>query len=88
MSERLETAMKYDEQKNSPMLKRSIEDIQQYWKDNNDIIFTMTNHGVLDELSREIRALNPDRVENSLFKIRATLNVFYENQRITFSNIF
>ncbi len=88
MSEKLVIANSYDKEDNEEMLKASIDDIQQYWLENNDILFTLTNHGVLDELSKDIRAINPDNVDNSLYKVNAMLNVFYENERITLSNIF
>ena len=87
MTYRIDTAISYGEN-NDSRLDEAVDEIQNYWCRHNDLIFTLTNHGVLDDLSAHIRALNKNDLGNDLNKIKAILTVFYENQRITPANIF
>ncbi len=87
MSERVDAAIEY-QKVGDGRLESAVEEIKDYWFKNNDLIFTLTNHGVLDMLSADIRSLETSELENDLNEVKAMLNVFYENQRITFANIF
>lgn len=87
MSTRIKQAQEY-ENGDEEQLRAAIDEIKRYWYEKNDMIFTMTNHGVLDELSASVRSLNADRLDNRLYEVEARLNVFYENQKITLANIF
>ena len=87
MNGRIEQAIVYSDNKDE-RLDSQIKDIKEYWYKHNDLIFTLTNHEVLDDLSAVIRSLDTKHADESLRKAKATLEVFYENQRITLSNIF
>lgn len=71
-------------------LEAAISGIQTYWKKNNDLLFTIADHGVLDELGTGIRSLDAydDDIEGTLSELKAVNKVFYENQKITMANIF
>lgn len=86
MSSRIESAKTHEQ--NDAQFKKDVDEIQRYWQQHNDLMFTITNHGVLDDLSAVIRALTPVSKEEDLNKAQAILNVFYENQKITLANIF
>lgn len=64
-----------------------VNDVVDYWDEKNDLIYTLTNHIALDDLSAAIHALKKADEKPDLEKVRALLTVFYENQRITFANI-
>ena len=87
LSEKISAAERY-EKDGDAQLSEAISDIQDYWQKHNDLIFTLTNHGVLNDLSSEIHSLNTENAKEGLPKTRAFLIAFYENQRITFANIF
>ena len=84
MSTKLDTAIVCAE----PDKEAAVKSVKEYWGKNNNLIFTFTNHGVLDELSALIRSADSKSPNDDLRKARATLEVFYENQKITFANIF
>ena len=87
MNKRIDTAVAYEET-NDERLGEAVRDIQKYWGAHNDLIFTLTNHIVLNELSTAVRSINSEGTADDLMLVRAWLKVFYENQRITLSNIF
>lgn len=65
------------------------ERLLKYWQDKNDILYAFTDHKMLDSLSDSINSLEQtDEKEKTLIEIKAKAKTFYENQRITFSNIF
>lgn len=68
----------------------SIDNIQQYWEKNNDILFVIFEHNNLDNLAVEIRALNPkdDSVKSALKTVQAHNIVFYQNMKASLTNIF
>lgn len=66
-------------------------ELKQYWNEKNDTVYIFSPHDMLDELAQEINALDDEMSEDTkkaLTEIRATSKVYYENQRITLSNIF
>lgn len=79
------------EQYESPEdLADAIKNIQNYWDDNNDLLFTLADHSVLDDLGTSIRSLDPndEDVKSVMAEIKALNDVFYENEKITLANIF
>ena len=69
-------------------LKEKTDEIKNYWDKNNNLLFMLTNHGELADLSADIRALDENDERDDLREIRARLKIFYENQRISPANIF
>jgi hypothetical protein len=67
-----------------------VEGLQEYWDKNNNLIFSFSEHSVLDDLSQKIEELNPndEEIKSALTEVRALNKVYYENQRISLSNIF
>lgn len=61
----------------------------EYWGKRNDMLYAFTDHKMLDSLSDSINSLkDTDEKEKTMIEIKAKAKTFYENQRITFSNIF
>jgi hypothetical protein len=87
LNNKISSAQKYT---GTDEMQTAVDNIKKYWDKNNDILFTIADHGVLDDLSAQIRSLNvkDDDIQNNLAQIKALLKVFYENQRVTISNIF
>ncbi len=78
-----------EETKNDRVRDEKIKELQDYWKRKNDFLFMFSEHGGLDELGGAIRSL--ERAHNMRSEIEETRNkvvVYYENERITFANIF
>lgn len=66
-------------------------ELKEYWENKNDTVYIFSHHDVLDDLAQLISALDDEKNEqtkNELSEIQAVAKVYYENQRITFSNIF
>lgn len=65
--------------------------IQEYWREQNDRIYIFSSHDMLDEISHSIEQLpdeKNDETKNALNEIRAFVKAYYENQKISLSNIF
>lgn len=63
--------------------------IVEYWDKRNDILYAFSDHKALDNLSEAIHELEDnDDKKIALNEIRAISKTYYENQRITLSNIF
>lgn len=87
---KIETAQNYAEKENKEQLNNSINEIKKYWDKNNELLCTIADHGVLDDLGTEINSLNaddPEEAKNSLKTSKALTKIFYENQRTSFANI-
>lgn len=71
-------------------LEASIKNIKACWKNYNSILFSVSDHGVLDDLGAEIRAIDieDEDIASELSQIKALNEVFYENQRISLANVF
>lgn len=67
-----------------------VNNIKKYWDKNNNLLFTIADHGVLDDLSTAIRSLDAkdEELKKDLTEVKSITKVFYENQKITFANIF
>ncbi|HBA93151.1 MAG TPA: hypothetical protein DCZ02_00885 [Ruminococcaceae bacterium] len=66
-------------------------ELKEYWKEKNDSVYIFSHHDMLDELAQSIEALDEEKNEQTgpaLDVIKAIVKVYYENQRITMSNIF
>lgn len=69
----------------------SPKELKEYWEAKNDSVYVFSNHDMLDELAQSIEALDGEKNEQTdpaLDVIKAIVKVYYENQRITMSNIF
>lgn len=67
------------------------EELKEYWKEKNDSVYIFSHHDMLDELAQSIEELDEEKSEQTgpeLDAIKAIVKVYYENQRITLSNIF
>lgn len=69
--------------------KSAIEELKKFWESHNDILFAISNHTALDELSTSIDQLQPDseEVDRELDEVESANSTYYENQRAIFSNI-
>lgn len=66
-------------------------ELKEYWKEKNDTAYIFSPHDMLDELAQSINALDDDpnaETKKDLNYVRSINKVYYENQRITPSNIF
>ena len=63
-------------------LKRELDGMKEYWDKNNDILFTLSNHTVPDELAAKIRSCTADdeNIESTVSDIRALNMIIYENR--------
>lgn len=70
----------------------SLNDIHEYWNDKNDILFALCQHDMLDDLSVSIHEMHAtkdkEKIKSALTNVKAQNRTFYENQKITISNIF
>ncbi len=71
--------------------KENIQKIKKYWDKKNDILYSICQHDMLDEMSISINQListdDEEEIKSALIDIKAQNYTFYENQRVTFSNI-
>lgn len=87
---RITTAITAAETKDAAALEAAVASLQQYWGKHNNLLCTLSNHTVPDELGARIRSIRTESGDLlvELESIRAFNEVLYENQRITFANIF
>lgn len=65
------------------------DELVDYWHRRNNIIYAFSDHKVLDTLTEAINELETaEDKKYALTEIRAITKTYYENQRISFSNIF
>ncbi|MBQ9531117.1 MAG: DUF4363 family protein [Eubacterium sp.] len=84
----LEQAQEFEEAKDSENRNKKIDELQSYWKSRNDFLFAFSEHSTLDELAQYIRSLKAAHsMKSSLEETKALVLVFYEDARISFSNI-
>ena len=71
--------------------KERLEAIHEYWNKKNDVLYAMCQHDMLDELSVSIHEMNnsqdEEAIKGALTDAKAQNYTFYENQKITLSNI-
>lgn len=69
--------------------KKDTDGLYNYWSEKNDTLYAFADHKILDSLSDSINTLkDTNEKEKALIEIKAKAKTYYENQRITFSNIF
>ena len=63
---------------------------QKLWENNNELLFTIANHSALNELGQRIRAMNDysTNKQELIAEAKAWTLIFYENEKISFANIF
>jgi hypothetical protein len=67
---------------------KAINSINEYWQDNNDILYSIANHGSLDDLGESIKLLKKeDDKEIAVEEVKSALDNFYKNNNISISNI-
>ena len=85
----LEQAQEYDKKDNSEKRDEKIKEIQKYWEEKNDFLFTFSEHETLDELALNIRSLKEaHNTKSALAETKALVIIFYEDQKISPANIF
>ena len=84
----LEQAQRFEKEKNENGRNQKIEELQSYWKKRNDFLFAFSEHGGLDELAENIRSLKEaHNMKSALAETKALVKIYYENERISFSNV-
>lgn len=69
-------------------------ELTSYWEKKHKLMTALIEHGELDTTSVMINALSDlsenkkDELEKELIDIKNEMNIIYENQRISFGNIF
>ena len=65
--------------------------IKDYWRKHNDKIYIFSSHDMLDEIAQCVEMLpdkKDDNTKNALNELRAFIRSYYENQKLSPSNIF
>lgn len=65
--------------------------IKEYWKKHNDRIYVFSSHDMLDEIAKSVEMLPDEKdndTKNALSELRAYVKAYYENQKLSPSNIF
>ena len=84
----LEQAQECEKKKDSKGRNEKIDELQGYWKKRNDFLFAFSEHGGLDELAENIRSLKmAHNMKSALAETKALVNIYYENEKISFSNV-
>lgn len=71
---------------------QAVKEITEIWKKKNNTLYAFSQHDLLEHLAENIEQLNSqtekDEIKSALTEIRAQNNVYYQNHKLTFSNIF
>lgn len=66
--------------------------IIELWNKKNNTLYAFSQHDLLEHLAENIEQLNSkkdkEKIKNALTEVRAQNNVYYQNHKMTFSNIF
>lgn len=65
--------------------------IKDYWRKHNDKIYIFSSHDMLDEIAKSVEMLSDEKnsdTKNALNELRAFVKSYYENQKLSPSNIF
>ena len=85
----IEQAQELEEAKQSDKRDRKIDEIQEYWKQKNNFLFTFSEHETLDDLALNIRSLKEaHNMKSELSQTKTLVIIYYENERITLANVF
>lgn len=90
LTAQIEEAKAAAQNENEKELENKIKSIKSNWEKKNSCLFAFSDHSALDDLASSIRSLQADSddIKDALEETRALVLVFYENQRITFANVF
>ena len=68
----------------------STREIAKLWSEKNDVLYAVGEHAQLDTIAVSIRSMpyNKDDEKKELRSLRAMLKAYYENERVSLSNIF
>ena len=84
----LTQAQKYEKENNKTLRNEKIEELQNYWQKKNDFLFAFSEHGGLDELAENIRSLKmAHNMKSALAETKALVGIYYENEKLSFSNV-
>lgn len=71
---------------------QSVKEITKLWNEKNNTLYAFSQHDLLEHLAENIEQLSSkkekDEIKSALSEIRAQNNVYYQNHKMTFSNIF
>ncbi len=87
---KLDSAQEYAEAKDTKNMKKEIDELTSYWEKSHIVLCSIGEHNDIDELSTEIKSLNTkseDEIKNALDETKARIDIYYENQKLTFANI-
>lgn len=87
---KLDSAQEYAEIKDTKNMKKEIDELTSYWEKSHIILCSIGEHNDIDELSTEIKSLNTkseDEIKNALDETKARIDIYYENQKMSFANI-
>ncbi len=70
--------------------KSSVEKIKRFWNRNDSIYYVIWDHSAVNDLALEINALdsNSDEIKKDLADIKNAGKALYDNERLSFDNIF
>ena len=90
MSEKISAAeAALDNNKQKEYVKQTKE-IAKLWNDKNDLLYAVSEHGILDSVAVQIRSMpyGEGDEKKELHSLRAQLFAYYENEKISLANIF
>ena len=73
---------------------KACDDLINYWNKNYIFMSSTIDHGLLDDTSVTINSLdeyiknNSDELENQLITVKNEINNIYNNQKLSFGNVF
>ena len=89
MNESITTAESAIKQSDKEEYKKAADEMSALWKKKNDILYAVGEHAKLDDIALQINSLPYENGEElkELHSLRAQLYDYYENEKISFSNI-
>ena len=90
MSEKISTAEAALDNNDYRLYEENTQDIEKLWSDKNDFLYAFGEHRDLDSIAVLIRSMPYDKkdAKKELRSLKAQLYAYYENERISFSNVF
>ena len=76
--------------KNREEYKKATAEIEKLWRDKNDLLYATGEHSALDGIAVLVRSMPYDENEEikELHSLRAQLFSYYQNEKISLSNVF
>lgn len=89
ISEKISTAETALDKNDIMLYEKSADEIAKLWSDKNDFLYAFGEHAQLDNIAVLIRSMPYDKGDEKkeLHSLRAQLKAYYENERISLSNI-